>query len=219
MEWQEVILRLISAACAGGLVGFEREWHGRAAGLRTHILVCLGATLFMMVSIGIGMNYSAVGSVDFARIAAGVVTGIGFLGAGAIIRYGDSVRGLTTAASIWSVSAVGLAIGLGMYFPAFSATVIIVAILALSRFEENLAWRRHGEELVIVAAHPDQLNTRVMMEKVLECGAKIKKITREDYPTKKQFFLILDISMDKDNRENIFEIFKDMCGVDEVYWR
>ena len=110
-----VVLRLFLSVLCGAVMGLERELKDKAAGLRTHILVCIGATLFMMTSVSVALSHSYAGDVDPSRIAAGVVTGIGFLGAGAIIRYGASIRGLTTAASIWVVAAIGLAVGAGMY--------------------------------------------------------------------------------------------------------
>ncbi len=106
-----MIFRIIISALLGGIIGFEREVHGRPAGIRTQMLVCLGSTVFMIISILIAVKYKEFGPVDPTRIAAGVVTGIGFLGAGAIIRAGRSIHGLTTAASIWAVSAIGMAIG------------------------------------------------------------------------------------------------------------
>ena len=133
-----IILRLVLSVVFGGLVGIEREVHGRAAGLRTHILVSLGSALFMITSLLVGASYGHLGSVDPSRIAAGVVTGIGFLGAGAIIRFGISIRGLTTAASIWAVAAIGLAVGAGLYIAAGTATLLVVVVLFLSRLEEKM---------------------------------------------------------------------------------
>ena len=128
----ELIARLGLAALLGGAIGFERERLSWAAGLRTHMLVCVGACLFMIVS-AYGFNdvltHEHV-SLDPSRVAAQVVSGIGFLGAGSILLRGEIVRGLTTAASLWSVAAVGLAAGGGLYLAAFSATVIILIILA-----------------------------------------------------------------------------------------
>src|SRR3989338_2911281 len=98
-EWV-IIFRLVLAAVLSGIVGFEREFHGRAAGFRTHILLCVGTTLIMLTSMHIFDVYSGRTAVDPARLAAGVVTGIGFLGAGTIMQYKASVRGLTTAASL-----------------------------------------------------------------------------------------------------------------------
>ena len=138
MEIGVIAVRIILSAVLGGLVGLERQIHGRAAGLRTHILVSVGSGLFMLVSILVSSSYGHLGSVDPSRIAAGVVTGIGFLGAGAIIRYESNIKGLTTAASIWAVAAIGLAAGAGLYAPALITTVVVVAVLILSRLEERM---------------------------------------------------------------------------------
>jgi putative Mg2+ transporter-C (MgtC) family protein len=127
----ELILRLVVAAALGSLVGAERERLMWAAGLRTHMLVCVGACLFMIVS-----AYGFAGVIgdkvilDPSRVAAQVVSGIGFLGAGSILLRGDLIRGLTTAASLWSVAALGLAVGGGLYVEAAAATLIILVILA-----------------------------------------------------------------------------------------
>lgn len=112
---ESTIFKLFLSLIAGGLVGLNRERHKQPAGFRTHILICLGSTLIMVLSIYIPQTYFDFKNGDPGRIAAQVVAGIGFLGAGAIIRLGTNVRGLTTAASIWLISAVGLAIGAGLY--------------------------------------------------------------------------------------------------------
>jgi len=130
--WPDVLLRLGVAALLGGAIGVERELREREAGLRTHLLVALGAALFTVVS-AFGFadvlresDPRVLTRLDPSRIAAQVVSGIGFLGAGAIIRQGLSVRGLTTAASLWIVAAIGMAAGAGMYAPATIATVIVL---------------------------------------------------------------------------------------------
>ncbi|MFD1330707.1 MgtC/SapB family protein [Methylopila musalis] len=128
----ELVGRLAAAAAAGSIVGVERERLLWAAGLRTHMLVCVGACLAMIVS-AYGfedlLSYPNV-SLDPSRVAAQVVSGVSFLGAGTILLRGEVVRGLTTAASLWSVAAVGLAIGGGLYVPAIAAVALIVGILA-----------------------------------------------------------------------------------------
>lgn len=128
----ELVLRLILAAILGSVIGFERERQSWAAGLRTHMLVCVSAALVMIVSqFGFAdvLGHPNV-ALDPSRIAAQVVSGIGFLGAGAILLRGEVIRGLTTAASVWSVAAVGLAVGAGLNTAAIAATIIILAILA-----------------------------------------------------------------------------------------
>ncbi|AIO38984.1 MgtC/SapB family protein [Burkholderia sp. AU19243] len=129
----ELVMRLVLAAALGSVIGFERERLSWAAGLRTHMLVCVGSTLIMIVSAFgfadvLGRSDHVV--LDPSRIAAQVVSGIGFLGAGSILLRGEIVRGLTTAASLWSVAAIGLAVGGGLYVASISATVIILIILA-----------------------------------------------------------------------------------------
>jgi putative Mg2+ transporter-C (MgtC) family protein len=122
----EGALRLLLAAVLGAAIGFQREeWH-KPAGLRTHILICLGSALFTVISI-----FGFSGPVDPSRVAAGVVTGIGFIGAGVIFRgaRGDKVVGVTTAASIWVTAAIGIACGVGLYLIAVGVTVVTVAIL------------------------------------------------------------------------------------------
>lgn len=128
LDWQ-IIARLILAGILGGFIGLERESHGRPAGLRTHILVCLGASLIMIIS-AYGFSQFA-GVRDPARLAAQVVSGIGFLGAGTIMREGANIRGLTTAASLWVVAGIGLAVGSGSYMPAIITTVLAVGTLTL----------------------------------------------------------------------------------------
>lgn len=128
-EHLEIVYRLGAAAILGGAIGIERELHGKEAGFRTHALVALGSALFMVVSLRIFEVYQGVAQVDPARIAAQVVTGVGFLGAGAIIRSSTGIKGLTTAAGIWTASAVGLAAGLGYFEVAFLATAITLVVL------------------------------------------------------------------------------------------
>ena len=134
-----ITFRLILAAILSGAIGFEREYHGRAAGFRTHILLSLGSTLIMLTSIHMFDVYGARVPIDPARIAAGVITGIGFLGAGAIMHFKSSVRGLTTAASLWVAAGIGLAIGCGLYYGAIATTVIaLVTLILFPRFEREL---------------------------------------------------------------------------------
>lgn len=134
-------LKLGLAVLFGGLVGLEREARGRHAGLRTFILVCLGSTLIMIVSRAIpGIDGRPA---DPGRIAAQVVTGIGFLGAGTIMREGPTVRGLTTAAGLWVVAGIGLAIGAGLYGEAAAVTlVVLLTLVVLSRAERAMLWGR-----------------------------------------------------------------------------
>ncbi len=145
MHHVDLILRLTVAAVFGGLVGFEREYFGKAAGFRTHALVSAASSLIMIVSIHIFEIYKGQIQVDPSRIAAQVVSGIGFIGAGAIIRSGASVKGITTAASLWAVSGIGLACGIGFYEGAFYATLIVIVILLIfTKLEAKLIKRNNS---------------------------------------------------------------------------
>jgi len=156
LPW-DAILRLAAAAALGAIIGAEREHHGRSAGFRTQLLVALGSALAMVVSLHFADVYGRAGqgsiSVDPARIAYGVMGGIGFLGAGTIIRYGAGVRGLTTAASLWCTAAVGLACGFGMYLLAAVTTAIVVfALTVLSGLDRILLPVRYKSVTITLPA-------------------------------------------------------------------
>jgi len=129
----DLVVRLVVAAILGAVVGLEREVHDHPAGMRTHLLVSVGSATFTVLSI---VAFPGTGS-DPGRVAAQIVSGIGFLGAGAILKYGASVRGLTTAASLWAVAAVGMAAGAGAWVVAVAATVIVLISLSPLHFVEN----------------------------------------------------------------------------------
>ncbi|HOX54169.1 MAG: MgtC/SapB family protein [Candidatus Omnitrophica bacterium] len=136
---RELVIRLMMSVIFGGLIGLERELRHRGAGFRTHTLVSIGSALIMLTSLYVFDIYKDVANVDPSRIAAGVITGIGFLCAGTIMRYGGSVRGLTTAACLWVTAAVGMACGCGFFYAAFVSTVIILIVLLIFRkFETHL---------------------------------------------------------------------------------
>lgn len=136
----EVFVRLILSTFIGGVIGFERESSNRPAGFRTHILVSVGSTLIMLVSM-----YAMPESADQSRIAAQVVSGIGFLGAGTIMITGDRIKGLTTAASLWVSAGMGLAIGSGYYFGGIVTFIIVlVSLVILSRIEKNVLRRKNN---------------------------------------------------------------------------
>jgi putative Mg2+ transporter-C (MgtC) family protein len=125
----DVAARLVAAAVLGAVLGLEREVHGHQAGMRTHMLVSLGSASFTVLSIYAFPASLGQGAIDPSRIAAQIVTGIGFLGAGAIIKYGTNIRGLTTAASLWVVASIGLASGAGAYYVALVCSVIAIVAL------------------------------------------------------------------------------------------
>ena len=132
----QMIIRLVLTLVLSGLIGLERQVHHRDAGLRTHILVALGSCLIMLTSLYVFDIYKDQVALDPVRIAAGVVTGIGFLGAGTIIRETDGVRGLTTAASLWVVAGIGLAVGVGFIKMAAFTTLLVLVVLHFLRYVE-----------------------------------------------------------------------------------
>ena len=136
-----ITIHLIGALCAGGIIGLERSFHGRPAGFRTHALVCLASSLLMLVTLFQSAWLPGASAettrTDPTRMAQGIMTGIGFLGAGVIFKEGLSVRGLTTAASIWITAAIGIMIGIGFYYPAVLVTALTLGILSLFRQIEN----------------------------------------------------------------------------------
>lgn len=125
------VLRLVVSVVLGGIIGFERQQRGKTAGLRTHVLVSLGSCLVSILSVNLYMGVQGLTNADPARLAAQVVSGIGFLGAGAIMKEGPMVKGLTTAASLWVVASVGLAVGVGAITGAVATTVLVVITLEL----------------------------------------------------------------------------------------
>jgi len=135
----DIITRIALSVLVGGIIGFEREQHRRAAGLRTHILVCVGSTVITLTSLYIADHYGGLSqNCDPSRIAAGIITGIGFLGAGTIIRFKASVLGLTTAASLWGVAGLGIALGSGFYKGAIYGTIaIVLTLIALGKFKRR----------------------------------------------------------------------------------
>lgn len=164
----DLIARLLLAALLGSLIGLERERLHWVAGLRTHMLVCVGSTLIMIVS---AYGFAAVLdhpdiALDPSRMAAQVVSGIGFLGAGTILLRQEIVRGLTTAASLWAVAAIGLAVGGGLYLAAVSATVLILAILiGLKPLERRLMVRRQQLQALVL-----RIDTRLTSQADIEAA-------------------------------------------------
>lgn len=150
----EIILRLVAASILGGLIGIEREVNNRPAGLRTHVLVTLGATLVMLVSID-GFTGTGNRLGDPARLAAQVVSGIGFLGAGTIMRTGNNINGLTTAASLWVSAGIGLAIGVGYYLGAIvTASIVLITLMTLGNLEKKMLTKKYRIIEVLVNDRP-----------------------------------------------------------------
>jgi putative Mg2+ transporter-C (MgtC) family protein len=181
LDWPEVLLRLALAAALGAAIGLEREIREREAGLRTHLLVSLGSALFTIVSAYGFHTFLASGQsvvrADPSRIAAQIVTGIGFLGAGAILRQGLSVRGLTTAATLWVVAAIGLATGAGYYSAAVVTTVLVlVSLWPLRILAHRIFVRfRPDRERLLVDLEPGR-SAAPVLEAVERVGGRVESL-------------------------------------------
>jgi putative Mg2+ transporter-C (MgtC) family protein len=173
-----MVLRLLLAGALGALIGYEREAHGRPAGLRTHILVCLGSALFTIVSGTYGGEHS-----DPGRIASQIVSGIGFLGAGTIIRQGSVVRGLTTAASLWTTAAIGMAAGAGgatlIYLAVFASIIVFVTLGVINTIERSMISRRETRDLVVTLPG-GRAGVRGVLGAVVKLGATIQGVRTEE---------------------------------------
>ncbi|MGI6091870.1 MAG: MgtC/SapB family protein [Negativicutes bacterium] len=180
-DW-EVAFRLVASALFAGIIGYERQSRHKAAGLRTHILVAVGSCLIMVLSINIYSSVQGLTNADPARLAAQVVSGVGFLGAGSILKEGPTIKGLTTAASLWVVSGVGLAAGAGYYLGALMATVLVfltLTILARMEHKDNQAYL--AQLIVKTLDIPGQIG---QISSILgNCGASIRDIKIEQQDT------------------------------------
>ena len=199
LHWAEVMVRVVLAGVLGGAIGAEREIREREAGLRTHLLVAVGAALFTLVS-AYGwrdFRFSTESGITYdpTRIAAQVVTGIGFLGAGAIIRQGLSIRGLTTAASLWVVAAIGIASGAGYYSAAVITTVLVLVslwplrIVAFRLFERI----RPGEHRLEVELGPNE-SPATLLEALERTGAAVRAFEVEDARDRRRVLLDLRLA-------------------------
>ena len=217
----ELILRLLLATVLAGLIGIEREVRDQPAGFRTHMLVALGACLFAIVSAH-AVDFLEPSDVevryDPSRIAAQIVNGIGFLGAGAIIRYGMSVRGLTTAASLWVVAAIGTAIGLGGYLVgSVTAVISILALLLLRPLRTKIVrgLKKDHEEFVIEAG-PD-LELDALIRAVGEVPARLDHIKVDEEDDVRSIVMFLTFPPDKKPEEAVSQLGK-TPGVRNVDW-
>jgi putative Mg2+ transporter-C (MgtC) family protein len=217
-EWV-IVFRLVLGAILSGIVGFEREFHGRAAGFRTHILLCVGSTLIMLTSIHIFDVYSSRVPIDPARLAAGVVTGIGFMGAGTIMRYKASVRGLTTATSLWVVSGIGLAVGSGLYFGAIVTTLIaVVALMFFSRLEHAMI-RKNWYKTIVIETKDGLEQLKKIREALSEYGSEINDLEADR--SKDGTHMVLKFGLKLTTNLHNAQIIEDIArleGIKSVKW-
>lgn len=177
----DIIVRLGAAVLYGGLIGMERSYRGRPAGFRTHTLVCLASAALMLVtvyeSLWFRLDSTARVIIDPTRMAQGIMTGIGFLGAGVIMKDGLSVRGLTTAASIWITAAIGILVGIGFYVPAALTTALTLGTLSLFRWIERKMTTETFAEFVIRFAAENPMNEPELRDYVAEFGFSTAHVT------------------------------------------
>jgi putative Mg2+ transporter-C (MgtC) family protein len=222
LGWDEALLRLVLAAALGGAVGVERELRDREAGLRTHLLVSLGSALFTIVSAyGFHAFLNSGASVvraDPTRIAAQIVTGIGFLGAGAIIRQGFSVRGLTTAATLWVVAAIGLAVGAGYYGGALITTaVVLVALWPLRILAYQMLHRFRPDDGRLLVELPIGESPGGVIDEVERAGARVQAIEVSQEGDRRR--LQLDVTLPPGTRiPSLVARVADVAHVAEVRW-
>ena len=175
----QIVLRLLVSLAAGALIGYERSFHGRPAGFRTHALVCTASCLLMLVTVYEAHWVPAAGKVqlDPTRMAQGIMTGIGFLGAGVIVREGLSVRGLTTAASIWTTAAIGILAGIGFFFPLVLSVSLTLGILSIFRWVESSMPTQAYFHFVVRFSREGALSEAELRELVRSHGFSIANFT------------------------------------------
>jgi putative Mg2+ transporter-C (MgtC) family protein len=213
ISWEETTVRLLLALVLGGLVGWQREAAVKPAGFRTHILVCVGAALFTLIS---RFGFFESGA-DPSRVASNIVVGIGFLGAGTIWRAGGSVQGLTTAANLWTVAAIGMAAGIGYYWGAGLATVIVLgALTSLKSFELRIRRRGLSQFRVVTVDKPGQLGR--IGTALGGFGVDIEHI---EFESRMDENVVLDLSVRVPthvNRHDVLVAVGELEGVSEVDW-
>jgi putative Mg2+ transporter-C (MgtC) family protein len=222
LSWEAALLRIVVAAALGGAVGIERELRDHDAGFRTHMLVAVGSALFTIVSAYAFRDFlvggGAVVRADPTRIAAQIVTGIGFLGAGAIIRQGFSVRGLTTAATLWVVAAIGMAVGAGYYDGAVITTAVVLVSLWPLRILARMGTSRFGaQKSTLVAQLAAGASPGPLLDEVERLGARVKAVEIGHEGDRRT--LLLDMTMPpRVDAPRVIAQVGDLDNVLEVRW-
>lgn len=214
---QIAFIRLFFSFLAGALIGFERSHRRQNAGLRTHILICVGSTLLMLLSMWVTERVDGIKYGDPGRIAAQVVSGIGFLGAGSIIRLGNTMKGLTTAASIWFIAALGLTIGAGMYLPALFALVIILfSLIVLDPIEQHFFPSERFKHLIIAYSgefdFPDKARHVIEMAGIPVQSVDVEKDLKKNISIVRY---LVRVSSETDTGD-LYSMLKDLGGIEKM---
>lgn len=210
-------IKIVMILILAGIIGWDREQHGRPAGFRTHILVGIGSTIIMIVSIMLFEKFPGADG-DPGRIAAQVVSGIGFLGAGTILVQGSTVKGLTTAASLWTTAAIGLAVGGGFYYTAIIATFIVFISLVFLNSIEFGRTKIVKQELVCKFDNQDKDYYRIVCEKLEEKDCKIKKMHLEKNKTANEVILKIKIDIASDLLKELNSWMIEFDEIREFSW-
>ncbi len=176
LEDLEMVLRLVVALAAGGLIGYERTFQGRPAGFRTHALVCTASSLLMLVTVYEAHWVTAIDEItrlDPTRMGQGIMTGIGFLGAGVIVKEGATIRGLTTAASIWITAAIGILAGIGFYLPVAAAVLITIGVLSVFNWIQARMPTKIYYHFEVRFEHPTVMTEKALCSLVENHGFKV----------------------------------------------
>jgi putative Mg2+ transporter-C (MgtC) family protein len=210
IPFNEILLRIGLSLVLGGVIGFERERDNQPAGLRTHMILVIGACLAMILSINMGV----ISGNDPARIAAQVISGIGFLGAGAILRYGFNVKGLTTATTLWTMAIVGLVLGAGYYWVAIISTVLMLIVLAvLDQIEKNHV-RVNVVRNIVVDLHDRKSVIREVRKTIQSLADKVMAYSIQKSVKNKH--LRLEVTARFKNREKLEDLVEELSEIDGV---
>lgn len=211
----QIILRILVGAALGAVVGFERERQDQPAGLRTHMILVIGATLAMVLSVNLGYLYARPGTpADPARLAAQVISGIGFLGAGAILRYGFTVKGLTTATSLWTMAIVGMAVGAGYYLVGVVTTALMLIVLAVLNIIENRFVRTSVSRFISIEANYRKGVVKSVRHIVREFSDSLSSFTIQRQVKNKRIRMQVVARVSRDQTlEDLIEALSDVEGV------
>lgn len=211
----QIILRVLVGAALGAVVGLERERHDQPAGLRTHMILVIGATLAMVLSVNLGYLFARPGTpADPARLAAQVISGIGFLGAGAILRYGFTVKGLTTATSLWTMAIVGMTVGAGYYLIGVVTTVLMLVVLTLLNILENRFVRRSVSRFLSIEAGYKKGVVKSIRHIVEEFADSVASFTIQKSIKDKRMRIQIVAQISRDQKlEDLVDELSDVSGV------
>jgi len=211
----QIILRVLVGAALGAVVGIERERSDQPAGLRTHMILVIGATLAMVLSINLGYLFARPGTpADPARLAAQVISGIGFLGAGAILRFGYNVKGLTTATSLWTMAIVGMTVGAGYYLIGIITTALMLIVLALLNIIEKRLFRTSVSRFISIEVNFHKGVVKSIRHIVEEFSENVASFTIQKHVKDKRLRIQVVARISRDQQlEELIEVLSDVDGV------